>query len=64
MKFRSFLRSLCTGSDTTPRLRRPAWMVGERSTHHRLEDELEENRPILSRQACAEGDGSVPNSSE
>ena len=58
MKFRSFLRSLSVGSDTTPRLRRPAWIEGHRSEHHVLEDEMESKPPILSRGACAEGEPS------
>ncbi len=55
MKFRSFLRNLAVGSDTSPRLRRPAWLTGEQSSMHPLEAEALSNRSILSRDACAEG---------
>ena len=55
MKFRSFLRNLAVGSDTSPRLRRPAWLTGEQSNMHSLEVEALSNRSILSRDACAEG---------
>ena len=55
MKFRSFLRNLAVGSDTSPRLRRPAWLTGEQSNRHSLEVEALSNRAILSRDACSEG---------
>jgi len=56
MKFRSFLRNLAVGSDTTPRLRRPSWMTGESARPHGLEGDGSTERPTLSRKACAEGD--------